>query len=407
MEAGPTVIDSAAYLSLHTSPLLQPGQGNAGGMNVYIDELAATMAARGISVVVYTRRHDPDLPTEFEAPRGYRVVHIEAGPPHEIPVAKLGRYVRKFAMGVIAHITAGAIPPQVVHSHYWLSGWAGLAVKRQLGIPLANSFHTLGRVKNLAKRTGEPPESLLRIAAEHEVIHGSDCLIASTPLEAEDLLAHYGADPSQICTSPPGVDHTVFAPGDRDLARARLGWTGGPRLLYVGRIQPLKGVDVAVEAFRIVHGKVPSARFVVVGGASGEGGLAEVSKLRALAADLPVEFLAPVPHVQLADYYRAADCLILPSRTESFGLVAAEAAACGLPVVAARVGGLEYIVIDGQTGFLVDGWDPIGYAEPLVRLLEDPTLASEIGEKAVGESERFSWAATADRFLELYHGILG
>jgi len=171
MEAGPTVIDSAAYLSLHTSPLLQPGQGNAGGMNVYIDELAATMAARGISVVVYTRRHDPDLPNEFEAPRGYRVVHIEAGPPHEIPVAKLGRYVHKFAMGVIAHITAGAIPPQVVHSHYWLSGWAGLAVKRQLGIPLANSFHTLGRVKNLAKRTGEPPESLLRIAAEHEVIH--------------------------------------------------------------------------------------------------------------------------------------------------------------------------------------------------------------------------------------------
>lgn len=400
-------IDSAAYLSLHTSPLLQPGQGQAGGMNVYIDELAGTMAARGLSIVVYTRRHDPDVPAELEAPRGYRVVQIEAGPSHEIPVGRLGRFVRKFAAGVADHITEAATPPQVVHSHYWLSGWAGLAVKRRLGIPLANSFHTLGRVKNLAKRTGEPPESLLRIAAEHEVIQGSDCLVASTPLEAEDLLAHYGADPSQICTSPPGVDHTVFAPGNRDSARARLGWTNGPRLLFVGRIQSLKGVDVAVEAFRIVQGKIPSARFVVVGGPSGEGGGEEMARLRARAADLPVEFLAPVPHAQLADYYRAADCLILPSRTESFGLVAAEAAACGLPVVAARVGGLEYIVIDGETGHLVEGWDPVSYAGPIVRVLEDPALAASLRERAVEASERFSWAATADRFLELYQGMLG
>jgi D-inositol-3-phosphate glycosyltransferase len=402
------LINRVAYLSMHTSPLLQPGVGDAGGMNVYVDQLARTMTARGVEVDVFTRRHDPDDPQVVEVVPGYKVIHLEAGPAHQVPVASLPRYVRTFARGTIAWLQDDS--PDILHSHYWLSGWAGLVVKRALGIPLANSFHTLGRVKNDTRRSDDAPESLLRIAAEHEVIEGSDCVMASTPAEAEELMAHYGADPNRLCTSPPGVDHRVFRPGSRSGARRRLGLGPGPVLLFVGRIQPLKGVDVAVEAFARIQRDYPDSTLVVVGGPSGARGAQELAALRrrvlSLGVASRVRFQGPVPHGLLADLYRASDLLLVPSRAESFGLVAAEAQACGIPIVAARAGGLQYVVDDGVTGILVDGWDPVDYAEAIERLLSDPGVAQKMGKAALAWSKRFSWDATVRRYLELYRGVL-
>jgi D-inositol-3-phosphate glycosyltransferase len=404
------MISRVAYLSMHTSPLLQPGFGNAGGMNVYIDELSRTMAKRGIEVDVFTRRHDPQLDAVVEVGPGYRVHHIDAGPPKALPMALLSRHVQAYADEVIASILRESTKPDIIHSHYWLSGWSGLIVKRSLGVPLANSFHTLGRVKDLTRRHDDPPESLLRIAAEHEVIEGSDCVVASTPAEAEDLMDHYGADPKRLCTSPPGVDHGVFHPGDMAAARERLSLGDEPILLFVGRIQPLKGVDVAVEALALVRRSIPGARLLVIGGPSGPAGPGEMRSIRARIARLglgsAVTMLPPVPHADLADYYRAADVLVLPSRSESFGLVAAEAQACGLPVVATRVGGLAHVVDHRRSGILVDGWDPTDHADAIVSIISNPAVRNEFAERAATWSERFSWDATAHRFLELYQGAV-
>lgn len=404
------MIRRVAYLSMHTSPLLQPGQGDAGGMNVYVNELSEVIADRGVEVDVFTRRNSPDCPPVVEVKPGYRVHHIDAGPAQPVPITKLPKHVRQFAAGVLDSYARGGLP-DLVHSHYWLSGWAGLMVKRALRVPLVNSFHTLGRVKDLTRRDDEAPESLLRIAAEHEVIEGSDCVTAATPVEAEDLLAHYGADPARLCTSPPGVDHTVFCPGDRVAARCRLGLPQGRIVLFAGRIQPLKGVDVAVEAFALVSRELPGSRLVIVGGPSGSRG--ETERKALLAAihrhrlEDVVTWIPPVPHFALADYYRAADVLHMPSRSESFGLVAAEAQSCGLPVVAADVGGLRHVIDDGSTGLLVEGWDAPDHARALIKVLADPEMAGTMAQAAVKWSERFSWEATVDRFFELYEGAVG
>jgi len=393
---------------MHTSPLLQPGSGDAGGMNVYIDELSRTMAARGVGVDVYTRRRQPDDPPLIEVIPGYRVIHIDAGPPSPLPISSLPRYVRTYARQVIKHLEED--PPQIIHSHYWLSGWAGLLVKRRLSIPLANSFHTLGRVKDGSRRPDDPPESLLRIAAEHEVIEGSDCVMASTPIEAQELLEYYRADPGRLCTSPPGVNHKLFHPASRSRARQRLGVGPGPVVLFVGRIQPTKGPDVVVEAMPFIVERHPDTTLVVVGGPSGPQGDKELASLRRRSVEMDlasrVRFLGPVPHGLVPDLYRAADVVVVPSRSESFGLVAAEAQACGTPVVASRIGGLIDVVDDGVTGILVDGWEPADHAGAVLRLLDDPELAAKMGSAAVHWSRRFSWDATVRRYLELYRGVL-
>jgi D-inositol-3-phosphate glycosyltransferase len=378
-------------------------------MNVYLDELSRTMAVRGVRADVYTRRIDPDDPDLVEVVPGYRVFHVDAGPATPLPVAALPKYVRLYARQVEEMLRPD--PPQIIHSHYWLSGWAGLLVKRSLGIPLANSFHTLGRVKDESRRPDEPPESLLRIAAEHEVIEGSDCVMASTPIEAQELLEFYGADPNRLCTSPPGVDHRLFRPGSKNRARQRLGLAAGPVVLFVGRIQPIKGVDVAVEAMATIVDRHRDSMLMVVGGPSGPRGVSEMSALRRRAVELglaaKIRFVGPVPHGLVPDLYRAADVVIVPSRSESFGLVAAEAQACGTPVVATRIGGLTDVVDDGSTGFLIEGWDPEDHAEAVLRFLDDPELAAKMGASAVKWSRRFSWDATFRRYIELYKGALG
>ena len=403
------MIRRVAFLSLHTSPLVQPGSGDGGGMNVYIDELARTLVDRGVGVDVFTRETAALPRRDVEVIPGYRVIHIPAGPPTIRPMADLPETVAPFADGVIAHMRSNAY--DLVHSHYWLSGWAGLVVKRAVGIPLANSFHTLGRVKDATRRLGEPPEPLVRIAAEQEVIAGSDCVIASTVYEADDLTRRYQADPARLCVTHPGVNHELFTPGSQSAARDLLGWDPGPVVLFVGRIQPLKGLDVAVETFGRICAEIPGARMVIVGGPSGPNGVTELRQIHARVTELRLEsrvdFVRPRPHEEIASYYRAADVLLVPSRSESFGMVAAEAQACGLPVVAARVGGLAYTVEDATSGFLVDGWDPANFAAAAMKILLNDDLAERLSRGAVEFAGRFSWEVAADRLLELYAGITG
>ncbi|NNK91550.1 MAG: glycosyltransferase [Acidimicrobiia bacterium] len=401
------MISRVAYLSLHTSPLLQPGLGDAGGMNVYIHELAQTMADRGVAVDVFTRRDDPSVPAEVLVSPNYRVIHVDAGPARRLPIAALPEVVGTFAKQVITWIRDHGLTYDLVHSHYWISGWAGVMVKQNLQIPLANSFHTLGRIKDLTRRPDQEPSSAVRVLTEQEVIDQSDCVIASTPAEATDLLEHYGASPERQCVSPPGVDHELFSPGSKVGARDVLGLGDGNVLLYAGRIQALKGIDVAIEA----TARLRDVDLLIVGGPSGPRGSDEVAGLRSFAEALDVadrvHFLSPQPHERLADFYRAADLLVLPSRSESFGLVAAEAQACGLPVLAANVGGLPHVVADGIGGVLVDGWDPATWASMARALLDDGDELARLSKGAAEWSARFSWPATANRLLELYAGITG
>lgn len=404
------MIRRVAFLSMHTSPLDLPGSGEAGGMNVYIDELAASLVGRRVDVTVFTRRTDPGQPDVLVTSGGYRVAHVSAGPARRIPISGLGAWVEEFAERVTDAIAErGCGGTDLVHSHYWLSGWAGLAVKQTVGLPLVNSFHTLGRVKDSTRRPGQPPEPLLRIAAETEVIALSDCIIASTEYEAMDLIEQYGADPSRVCVNPPGVDIDRFRPGDRAEARREIGVDRAPTVLFVGRIQALKGLDVAVEAFCTVRDRLADARMMVVGGPSGPSGEEEHRSIREMADRLglrdAVTWWGVQPHSRLPIFYRAADVLVVPSRSESFGLVAAEAQASGLPVVAANVGGLRYVVRDGISGLLVDGWDPADYGKALLRILESPAEGGRLARGAQEAGRRYGWDRATDRLLELYRGV--
>ena len=408
------MIERVAYISMHTSPLAMPGVGNAGGMNVYLDRMARTLVTRDVDVTVFTRKTSPDQGGVVEVEPGYRVVHLPAGPVAPVPVADLVTHVSAFAAGVMDWIAEREASYDVVHSHYWLSGRTGVRVKRALDIPLANSFHTLGKVKDAARGPTEAPSSSERLLTEEEVIAESNCVIASTPYEFDDLLEHYAASPERLCVSPPGVDHHVFSPGDRTAARGRLDLGDERILLYVGRIQPHKGTHVAVEALARLPETDPDGRPIVlhiVGGASGPDGETELARIEETirSNDLThrVRFFDAVRHPVLADHYRSADVVIVPSRSESFGLVAAEAQACGIPVVAANTGGLPYVVNAAESGLLVDDNDPDAYAAAIKAIIDHDSFAERLGDGAVSFSERFSWDAAATRLLELYTGISG
>lgn len=392
------MIERIAFLSFHTSPLAAPGSGDAGGMNVYVDSLARTFAGMGIAVDVFTAVAEPGFEAVVEPVSGYRVVTLDARGSNR------AESIGSFAEGVARWALANGVTYDIVHSHYWLSAWAGALLQEPLGAPLVISFHTLGRVRDVGR--GEPPQPLLRLAAEAEVIARAGCVVASTPAEAADLIEHYAARPERVCVSPPGVDHGVFHPGDPVASRIALGLPVDiPIAAVVGRIQPLKGIDLAIEAI----GRIPEARLLVVGGPSGERGTAEVDRLAALADEVApgrVEFLPPMGHDDVAGLYRAVDVVVVPSRSESFGLVAVEAQACGTPVVASRVGGLAFAVADGQSGVLVDGEDVSDWVKPLSSILGEPGVRRRLSSGAVVHSSRFSWNATAARQLELYRGLV-
>ena len=385
-------------LSLHTSPLAQPGSGDSGGMNVYVRELVSALAQAGVDCTTYVRRWRDDLPDEVAVEPGFRVVHIDAGDPL-LPKEDLPAVVDAYADGVMAHVEAsGGV--DVVHANYWLSAAAGHRMKHELGLPLVSTFHTLARVK----AEGGDRESRRRERAETDAIGCADAICVSCTEEAKQLTRLYGTPPGRLEIVAPGVQHAFFAPGERRGARRALGLGDHPVLLFVGRIQPLKGVDVAVRA--LAHLRRPDAMLVVVGGASGVEGGEEVEKLEALVDELDVRerirFVPPQPHHLLSSYYRAADVVLVPSRSESFGLVALEAAACGTPVVASAVGGLLTIVDHGHTGFLVPGRDPEVFAAYAEELLHNDRLAWEMSVSAAHRAAGYTWSVAAARLRRLY-----
>lgn len=389
---------SLAVLSLHTSPLVQPGVGDSGGMNVYVRELVGSLAQAGVDSTVYVRRWADDLPESVEVEPGFRVVHVPAGPA-ELAKEELPGVVDEYATRVGAILRREG-RTDALHANYWLSGLAGHRLKHELDLPLVSTFHTLARVK---AETGDP-EPRRRVEAEMEVIGCSDVILASGTAEAHQLVELYGAPAERVEIVPPGVDHAFFSPGDRQGARAALGLGSHPVLLFVGRIQPLKGVTVAIETLALVQD--PSAVLVLVGGPSGAQGEAELVRARALVDRLGltgrVRFVDPQPHHLLSTYYRAADVCLVPSRSESFGLVALEAAACGTPVVAANVGGLSTLVENGRTGHLVEDRQASTFAAAVDALLGDPDEAAAMTRRAASRARTYTWSTTAARLRRVY-----
>jgi len=385
-------------------------------MNVYVRELSSALARGGVTCDVYTRRCSADLPDVVAVEPGFVVHHVAAGPPRPVAKETLQDHVEEFTESVIDRMTqvtggdteAGDAPADAIHANYWLSGLAGHAIKHRLGLPLVSTFHTLDRVK--AEASPEEVESAepgRRERAESEIIGCSDALLASCSVEVEQLVELYGADSERVEIVPLGVDHAFFSPGDRAHARRALGLPGeGPLLLFVGRIQPLKGADVALKAFELLARSAPTARLVLVGGPSGPRGEAELATLHAMVQESGVadrvRFVEPQRHELLSTYYRAADCCLVPSRSESFGLVALEAAACGTPVVAASVGGLTTLVQHGRTGYLVEQGDAAAYASFAEGICADPLLQAELGAGGAEMAAGYTWSIAAARLRRLY-----
>jgi D-inositol-3-phosphate glycosyltransferase len=372
-------------------------------MNVYVREVASALAQAGVECTTYTRAHRPGLPRRLHVEPGHSVVHVDAGP-FDLPKEALAEQVDVFADGVAEHIEAsGGV--DVIHGNYWLSGVAGHRLKHRFDVPLVSTFHTLARVK----AEGGDLEPEWRDRAEAEVIGCSDAICVSCPEEERQFRRLYGDPHGVIEVVPPAVEHAFFAPGDRGGARRALGLPSDrPILLFVGRIQPLKGPDMAVRALGGL--RRDDAMLVLVGGNSGAAGETTLAATRALAAELGVadrvDFVDPKPHHLLSSYYRAADVVIVPSRSESFGLVALEAAACGIPVVASAVGGLLNVVHDGVTGVLVEDRHPERFARAVAQLLDDPIAAAEMGYAAAVRARRFTWSFTAARLRRLYADLV-
>ncbi len=408
-----------ATLSVHTSPLDQPGTGDAGGLNVYVVEVAKRLAELGTEVEIFTRAVSRDAPPVAELVPGVLVHSVAAGPFEELDKVDLPAQVCEFTQEVL-RAEASAEPGKfdLVHAHYWLSGKVGAAAKERWGVPFVQSMHTLGKVKNAALANGDAAEPDERIRGELEVVAAADRMIANTAEEARQLIELYGADPDRVAIINPGADLSLFQPGSvqaRREARALLGIPDDAVvLLFVGRVQPLKGPDVALKAVAKLVEADPELRqtlqIILVGGPSGRQQRADPDQMQELAARLGisdiVRFEPPCPQAELARWYRTATVVLAPSHSESFGLVALEAQACGTPVVAARVGGLRTVVRDGYSGVLVDGHDPADWARVIKRLIKAPRHLAALSEGARRHASAFGWSATVDRLARVYTGAM-
>ena len=404
-EASERRVRRVAVISLHTSPLLQPGSGDSGGMNVYVRELVSSLSQTGVECITFTRADREGLAPEVQVEPNHRVVHIEAGP-HHLPKEALAEVSAEFCHGVMEWFRANGAP-DIIHGNYWLSGVIGHHLKHELGVPFVSTFHTLARVK----AEGGDPEPEWRDRAEAEIIQCSDAICVSCVEEEEQFRRLYGDPHGRIEIIAPGVEHAFFAPGDQAGARRAIGADlDVPLIVFVGRIQPLKGPDVAIRALADLHRRGhPDAILIVIGGASGQGGGFETQRAHDLVDELglhdSVVFVPPQPHHVLSSYYRAADIVIVPSRSESFGLVALEAAACGTPVVASAVGGLLSLVDDGSTGRLIPGRNPSDYGEAMAEILDDADLRTAMSLAARQRASSYTWHAAAARLRGLYEDL--
>nr|WP_239020584.1 D-inositol-3-phosphate glycosyltransferase [Nakamurella antarctica] len=382
-------------------------------MNVYVDQTARRLAARGIEVEIFTRATSSDLPPVMELVPGVLVRHIVAGPFEGLDKNDLPGQLCSFANGVMrAEASRDRGYYDLIHSHYWLSGQVAYLAKDRWGVPMVHSAHTLARVKNASMADGDSPEPAGRLIGEDQVVVEADRLIANTHAEAADLRDLYGADPARIDVVFPGVDTDVFVPGDRGIARRRFGLGENEIVIaFVGRIQPLKAPDVLVKAAAVLAARYPDRqwRIVIVGGVSGTGRAAPHA-LTGLAQSLgiaaQVTFLDPMPPVDLVQLYRAADVVAVPSYNESFGLVALEAQASGTPVVAAAVGGLTVAVADDVSGVLVKGHQIQAWADALASVVLDPARQARLAAGASPHAGQFSWEATVDSLMASYRSAM-
>ena len=396
----------AAVLSVHTSPLEQPGTGDAGGMNVYVVETAKQLAERGVEVEIFTRATSSDQPAVCSLAPGVTVRHLVAGPFEGLSKEDLPSQLCALTSGLLrveAQHEQGYF--DLIHSHYWLSGQVGWLAAERWDVPLVHSAHTLARVKNRDLAEGDTPEPLRRIVGEQQVVDAADVLVANTEQEARDLVDLYDASAERVVTVAPGVDLEHFRLGEASAARTRLGVPpDAVLLLFVGRLQPLKAPDVLIRAAALLDKSLlPRVRVAIVGGLSGNH-TDYPQHLQDLAAHLGVEvtFAPPAGPDALRDWYTAADLVAVPSFNESFGLVALEAQACGTPVVATNIGGLRTTVADGVSGLLVDGHAALDWAAALRRAL---SLRTQLSAGALVHAAEFSWKATADGLLAAYRSV--
>jgi D-inositol-3-phosphate glycosyltransferase len=394
---------------MHTSPTASLGQNGNGGLNVYVREVANAFSDRGIATDIFTRTQSPDDPAiESLAPLS-RVIYLPAG--RSLDKYSLYGEVPAFAAGIRSFAEREHLSYDMLYSHYWLSGEVACLLRPDMGVAWAHTAHTLGLVKNRTLASGAKPEPALRIQIEGEIAQQADLLIGSTSDEADDLIRLYGADPGHVHVVAPGIDLATFQPLDRADARRKIGYGPGRVLLFVGRLERLKGVDVAIRALAFLRDRThDDLRLIVLGEDVRDGEESEKERLKLVASASGVrdrvDFLGSVAHHELPYFYAAADVCVMPSYSESFGLVALEAQACGRPVVASGVSGLRSVVRDEVSGYLIDGHDPATYAERIGRLLADPDLAQQMGRRGRLLAQRFSWTRTADRLGTLFEGAI-
>ena len=401
-----------AVLMVHTSPLEQPGIGDAGGMNIYVVESAQRMAAMGVSVDIFTRRTDPAAESIIEISPGVRVRHFDCG--HGwLTKEQLPTHIAGLSREFLRIMKEENY--DVIHSHYWISGKVAMPAAKEFGIPLVHTMHTMARVKNMNLAEGEVPEPMIRVQGETQVVAAADALIANTDAEAASLVSLYDACPDNVHVVTPGVDLYTFTPGlGRSASRTAIDMPQeGLVVSFVGRIQPHKGPEVLIRATSelVKHSPLLRSKLIVniIGGASGAN-TEEVDRLRELSSWLGIQdvvrFSPPVPRADLVQWYRASDLVVVPSYSESFGLVALEAQACGTPVVATAVGGLRTAVADGISGVLVDGHDPKAWSSVIARLLQEPQRRVLLSMGAIEHASHFGWDATARGTLDIYDQVI-
>ncbi|HEY1296319.1 MAG TPA: glycosyltransferase [Chloroflexota bacterium] len=394
-----------AVLSMHTCPLAPLGGWETGGMNVYVRELSRAMAARGVTIDIFTRRQAPDVPDVVEYAPGARVIHIDAGPHRHVDKYDIIDYLPDFACGIQRFRALTGASYDLIHSHYWLSGRLGLLFRDRWGVPMVSTFHTLAQLKNRVAESAAEREQVVRFEIERRTMAGSDRIVALTAVDRQQMIRHYG-EQAPIVVIPGGVDLERFAPQPRARVRKQLGLASdGKVVLFVGRIQRLKGLEVLLRAFARLSDL--NAELLIVGGRPGTSPESrEITRLQHLASRLGVaertRFLGAVAHEELPMYYSAADVSVMPSSYESFGLVAVESLACGTPVVATRVGGLRSIVRDGETGLLVPWRDAELFAERLRWVLTDDAVRARLAAGARESVLEYGWDRIADEHLGLY-----
>ncbi|MGA1592178.1 MAG: D-inositol-3-phosphate glycosyltransferase [Candidatus Nanopelagicales bacterium] len=408
-------VKRVAVLSVHTSPLDQPGTGDAGGLNVYVVETAKRLAKRGTQVDIFTRRTASTPDHQVELFPGVNVKHVTAGPFEGLNKNSLPAQLCALTAGVLRE---EAFKPEgwydLIHSHYWLSGQVGWVASERWNVPLVHTMHTMARVKNLSLAAGDAPEPKEREIGEQQVVKAAQKLVANTQQEASELINLYGANPNQVSVVNPGVDLDTFHPADQVEARSALGLNPDAFVLtFVGRVQPLKAPDLLLlavsEMLKVKPELASKLQIVICGGLSGSG-FDKPTQLIDLAKSLKLEkitkFLTPMSRQNLAKVYQASNLVVVPSYSESFGLVAIEAQAAGVPVVAAKVGGLKTVVDHEQSGILVEDHNPLTWAKELIKLIESPRQLSSLSQGALNKAKAFSWDRSVEQLLDIYQTTL-